>query len=89
MGWGNSSTLQAYLYFNHAFSGLSTNSNNHIMPHTIINYTNEHNWAGFNSTFLHNPTFNLQPVQISSKMSTERGIKDKTVVITDRGIERN
>ena len=50
MGWGNSSMLLAYLYFIHAFSGLSTNSNNNIMPHTIINYTNKHSWAEFKST---------------------------------------
>jgi hypothetical protein len=55
MGWGNSCKLQAYWYFMHAFSGLSTNSNNHIMPLTIINYMNEHSWAEFfSSTHLQN-----------------------------------
>ena len=48
------------------------------------------NTSGLHSIqpFLPYPSFNLPPVQISSKMSTERGITDKTVVITDRGRER-
>ena len=44
---------------------------------------------GSNQPFLPNPTLKLPPVQISSKMSTERGITDKTVVITDKGRGRN
>jgi len=35
------------------------------------------------------PTSKFPPVKISSKPSTDRGITDKTVVITDRGRGRN
>jgi len=35
------------------------------------------------------PNLNFPPVQISSELSTERGITDKTVEITDRGRGRN
>jgi hypothetical protein len=45
-------------------------------------------WVQVNH-LLHNPTSNSPPKQISSKLSTERGITDKTVVITDRGGGRN
>ena len=38
---------------------------------------------------LPNPISKFPPVQISSTLSTERGITDKTVVITDRGAGRN
>lgn len=44
---------------------------------------------GSSQPFPLKPTLNLPPVQISSKLSTERGITDKTVVITDRGRGRN
>ena len=38
---------------------------------------------------LRNPISNFPSVHISSNLNTERGITDKTVVITDRGRGRN
>ena len=73
----------------HAFSGLSTNSNNHIMPHIIINDTNKHSWAGFKSTICSPTELQTCPLYKSAAEYRERGITDKTIVINDRVRGRN
>jgi hypothetical protein len=44
---------------------------------------------GSNQTYAPQPNFELLTLQISSKLSKEIGITDKTLVITDRGGGRN